>query len=441
MLRIAFALLIAIQSVPQGAPQDEIKDALAHAEALYYGARFGESITLLTRVDDSLKTLPGRRDEKINTKLRLALAYIGLNDTAKAKSLFVELFTLDSNYVLDAQQFPPKVMTVASEAKAEQSKLECQAAQDDAQKYLDSSKIGPFLDLMRSFKPKCAALATMAPAAAETFYRNGIAEYKRGEFSAALANLEAVVTLSPESSEHELAAQYIDIIQSKQQVNQDRLVLQWQRNLDAGQLTAAAADYRQMVSSNSGRSSAEVTRATSEYRKALAVLIGNWNRNCGVGDTATMNGIRKQINDLLPEPSFAEDLRAQMTPCTEPSRLVSASLAVDARTQSADSGASPDSCLEMQPQLALARLKTRVDPVISNDVRYYLKNSPQVTVRVKTRISENGDVAVISMADSNPILASSIKNAMAQWKFTPVRDSRGPRCVDTEIPMVIKLAQ
>src|SRR5215471_12700478 len=98
MLRIALVLLTALQSIAQGAPQDEIKDALA-------------------------------------------LAYIGLNDTAKAKSLLVELYTLDSNYVLDPQQFSPKVMAVASDAKAEQSKLECQAAQDDAQKYLETSKI------------------------------------------------------------------------------------------------------------------------------------------------------------------------------------------------------------------------------------------------------------------------------------------------------------
>ena len=49
MLHIVFALFLTIQSVPgaQGTGQDEIKDALAHAEALYYGARFGESLSLI----------------------------------------------------------------------------------------------------------------------------------------------------------------------------------------------------------------------------------------------------------------------------------------------------------------------------------------------------------------------------------------------------------
>src|SRR5262245_51822056 len=126
MLQIALALLTAIQPVAQTAPLDEVKDALVHAEALYYGARFSESVALLTRVDDSLKNQPGRLQDKINTKLRLALAYIGMNETAKAKALLIDLYTLDSNYELDPQQFSPKVIAVANEARADQAKVQCQ---------------------------------------------------------------------------------------------------------------------------------------------------------------------------------------------------------------------------------------------------------------------------------------------------------------------------
>ena len=84
MLGIVFVLLTTVQAAAQPAPQDEVKDALAHAEALYYAARFSDSIALLARIDDLLKTQPGKQPEKIDTKLRLALAHIGLNDTAKA---------------------------------------------------------------------------------------------------------------------------------------------------------------------------------------------------------------------------------------------------------------------------------------------------------------------------------------------------------------------
>jgi tetratricopeptide (TPR) repeat protein len=438
MLGIALILLTAIQPVAQTATQDEVKDALVHAEALYYGARFRESIALLTRVDDSLKIQPGRLQDKINTKLRLALAYIGMNDTAKAKSLLIDLYTLDPNYVLDPQQFSPKVMAVANEAKTDQTKVQCQAAQTDAKAYLENGKNAALLDLMRSMKRKCTALAAMEPEAADSLYKTGMLAYKRGEFGTALANFEAAVALAPQ---HELALQYIDLIQSKQQVNQDRLLLQWQREFDARQLPAAAADYRQIVASSNGRTTAQVTHVTTEYRKALMTLVETWNRTCPSGDAAAMNAIRGQISDLLPEPSFGADIRAQMTVC-EPTKTASTTTEVRTETiANVTPGPSIASCLEMQPQLVLARLKTRVDPVITNDIRYYLKNNPEMSVRVKAKISEAGDVTVISIQESNPILNSSIRNALVQWKFTPIRDQNGPRCVETEIPILIKLAR
>src|SRR5947207_11384965 len=102
MLGIVFVLLTTVQAVAQPAPQDEVKDALAHAEALYYAARFSDSIALLTRIDDLLKTQPGRQPEKIDTKLRLALAHIGLNDTAKAKSDDREVYALSPGHSTEA---------------------------------------------------------------------------------------------------------------------------------------------------------------------------------------------------------------------------------------------------------------------------------------------------------------------------------------------------
>src|SRR5678815_904535 len=92
--------------------------------------------------------------------------------------------------------------------------------------------------------------ATLEPAAADAFYRSGVAAYRRHEISAALSSFEATLAISPE---HELALQYIDLTQSKQQLSQDRLLLQWQRDFDARQWSNASVDYRQIVSTNDGR--------------------------------------------------------------------------------------------------------------------------------------------------------------------------------------------
>src|SRR5262249_13363853 len=119
MLHTAFTILMLLQSSAVPPSQDEVKDALSHAEALYFAARFNDSISLLTRVDDLMKAQQGHQQEKIETKLRLALAHIGLNDTNQAHSDFMALFAINPDYALDASQFSPKVITVATDAKAE----------------------------------------------------------------------------------------------------------------------------------------------------------------------------------------------------------------------------------------------------------------------------------------------------------------------------------
>src|SRR5256885_12841461 len=161
MFGIVFSLLMAVQSTAQPAPPDEIKEALSHAEALYYAARFDESIALLTRIDDVLKTQSGRQQEKIDTKLRLALSHIGMNETAKAKAFFMGLYALNPDYALDAEQFSPKVMAVASDAKTEQAKVRCNSAQAEARSHVDAGEIRSFLDLRRSVGPKCSPLEAM----------------------------------------------------------------------------------------------------------------------------------------------------------------------------------------------------------------------------------------------------------------------------------------
>jgi len=402
MFGIAFVLLTMIQSAPLATP-DEINDAIAHAEALYDAARFSDAITLLTRIDTVLSEQSGRLPEKVETKLHLALNSIGLNETAKAKSFFMELYALDLDYALNSQRFSPKVMDVAAEAKTEQTKMWCYDAQTNARTYLESGQTAAFLNLIQSAGSKCTALATLGPQAAETFYRVGIDSFKRGEFSNAMSSFETALRFSPE---HELARQYADLTYGKLQLGHDQ------------------------------------SSVTGEYRKALSALVENWNRNCGLADAATMSALRGQISELLPEPSFGEDIRAQMKPCEETKQAEEATPApqpeavvVSAKNNNADN------CIEMQSQVALTRLKTRIDPVITSDIRAYFPNNREIMVRVRARISENGDVTVAGMPDGHAVLNDAIRRAIVRWKFAPVRDESGPRCANTEIPFTLKLGQ
>jgi hypothetical protein len=114
-------------------------------------------------------------------------------------------------------------------------------------------------------------------------------------------------------------------------------------------------------------------------------------------------------------------------------------------TNAGDGGSCESRCHDrlpgIQSQLALTRLKTRVDSVISREAKKYLRNTGGTQVRVKARINETGDVAVTGVVEGNPILNNVVRDAVVQWKFSPIRDASGVRCVDTEIPLVLKLRE
>ena len=92
----------------------------------------------------------------------------------------------------------------------------------------------------------------------------------------------------------------------------------------------------------------------------------------------------------------------------------------------------------MNPQLALMRLKTRVSPQIPAVALDFVRNS-QSTVRVKARIDEQGNVNVTGTeGGGNNLVNNAVWSAVERWKFSPINDQTGPRCVETEIPIVIK---
>jgi tetratricopeptide (TPR) repeat protein len=425
MFHIAFVLLAAFQTVAAPISSGEIKDALAHAEALYYSAHFADSVALLVRIDQTLTQQSGPLQDRTETKMRLGLGYIGLNDNAQAKASFMGLFALDPDYKLEAAQFPPKVLAVVEDAKAEQMKERCYAAQTEARADIDKGKTAAFQDLLKSIGSKCPVLAAIAPQAAETYYRNGMASYKAGDFSKALSSFEAALTLSPE---HDLAREYADLTRSKLQVGQDRLLLQWQHDFGAKDYTAAGVDYRAIKSASVSGDTKTIAFVTEEYRKVLSGLVDNWNRSCTNFDAANQKAITGQISSLLPEPSFGDDIRRQMKKCEQEPKAEKVA-------------STPQGCLAMDSQLALTRLKTRVDPAMPVELRSFMKNNGPLVVRVKARINESGDVTVTGMPDSNPILNKVVRDAVNQWKFTAIRDASGLRCVDTEIPLALKFRE
>src|SRR5947207_8817289 len=142
---------------------DEITDTLARAESLSVEAKFKEAIQLLQHADDLLRPKTDRQPEKINVKLQLALAEMGLNDTAQARTSLREIYMIDADYRIDPQQFPPKVLALADEAKAEQNQVRCQIVRNDARKYFETWNATALVNLIQSMKSKCSGLEAIEP--------------------------------------------------------------------------------------------------------------------------------------------------------------------------------------------------------------------------------------------------------------------------------------
>jgi TonB family protein len=439
MLPYVFALLIWFQSPATQPAPDEIKDVLSRAESLYYEAKFNDSIQLLLRLNDVLQTKTDDVQDRINTKLLLALNHLGLNNSAAAKSLLVEVFALDPEYVLDPQQFSPKVVALAGEAKIQQMMGRCQAAVDSARQGLAAGDAASVLDVLRSMRPKCPDLAAVEPGAADLVYKKGLADYKQSDFPNAQQSFRTALKLVPG---HELAAQYLELTDSKLQLSEDRVLLRWQKNFDTHQYKAAASDYREIVVFDGDSNGQALNHVTTEYRKALTTLVDVLNQTCSSNDTVKMVQLRGQISELLPEPQFAKDIQSKMVPCTAPAvpmETKAAPAAVPAGTPAAkiaDSQPVNRGCFQMESRLALTRLKVRTEPEITREIRAFVQNAP-ITVRVKATIAENGNVTIATVQGSNAAVNNSVRSAVEHWKFSPAMDSAGARCVETEFPIVI----
>ena len=101
-------------------------------------------------------------------------------------------------------------------------------------------------NLTQPMKPKCIGLEAMDPDLSNMFYKIGVDQYKVGQFSDALEKFQLALKLVPK---HELAAQYLELTQSKLQVNSDRLLLEWRKSLDAREFKQTAMRYQQMKAS------------------------------------------------------------------------------------------------------------------------------------------------------------------------------------------------
>jgi tetratricopeptide (TPR) repeat protein len=317
IVTLALVFVVSTGLAVAGFAQEDFERTLSRAQALYYEARFKDSIDLLLPIDATLREQSNRAGLSVNVKLQLALGYIGQNEVNEAKSVFQQLCILDPEYSLDSNQFAPKVLALFEEARA-----------------------------------------ATAVNSADMLYKQGVEAYKHEDLEQAAKKFRAALRFRPD---HELAMQYAELAEGKMKLTMERRLL----------------DSRKLEAEESAKT------------KPLEEQLGS-----------------SSDFDATPEPAPPEP---RIVPAVEPG------------------------CLQMTSQLALVRLKTRVNP----DILPQMAPLNPVNIRAKVRIDESGNVAVTDIAGPNLYLNQAMRTAIEKWKFLPAILESERRCVETEIPIVL----
>jgi len=360
------------------APDADIRSTLARAEAAYYDARFTDAIALLSPLDTALEAKPDRIDDRVQIKLQLALAYIGLNQIPEAKARLSEIYDINPQFVMDPAKFAPKVLTLFNEVKASH--------------------------------------------ASEDTFKKAVEDYKRGHLPQSLSEFRTILKLNPNDV---FAAQYLKLIQERLEISIGLLALEWHSQFDANNFSQAAETYRQLVATNlEGKADLSLDQIRAEYRKALTSMFQSWSEACKAKDSVSVTRIRSDSNELLPDASIGEDILNRMTNCVS-SPAPRVDIAVKAPPPEPTNG-----CIRNPATIAMTRLKTRVEPQVPLEMR-----RKQLRVRAAVRIDDSGNTSVRALTGGSPVVNRAVVKAVQNWKFYPAKVDNQPRCVETELPI------
>lgn len=410
-----FWCLVALWSIvslspSQGLTQDDVANTLARAEKLYYDAQFQDTISVLAPLDVSLQSEPGLQDEKIRVKVLLALAYIGTNDKARAKSLFKEVAGLDADFSLSPEKFSDNVVALFDEAKAEQRADGCRQICQTVNRSLDTRDLAAVLDHVKAGSDTCTCLNAAALDAAELAYSDGAQNFREDDFADALVKFRQALEFNPE---HQLSRQYLEFTRIKLRLITDATFLEWRKNVDARQFGLAVNDYRKLQALNlEGMTDAQLSQMQTAYRQLLSESIEGWKRACQEGDAITMRNLWAKAIEVLPDHELAETILIDMK-CEK------------------------KFCSWTDPTAAMSHVVNRVEPVLPAEVRRSIAASLPTTVYAHVRIDETGNVEVVETQGINAGLRDTIRNAVEQWKFAPAVYGEPHQCTETIIPVVI----
>src|SRR5262249_31010489 len=144
----------------------------------------------------------------------------------RAKSYFLELFKLDFDHRLDTQNLAFKVIALAEEARKEQLAAKCCSIFDEAQNQLQFGNSDTVVKLIGFNNGRCLALTLLSAKTAELIFKDGLESFRKSRMTDALQKFCSALDLDPEN---ELASQYVELTQTKLEVNAVKTLIAWRK--------------------------------------------------------------------------------------------------------------------------------------------------------------------------------------------------------------------
>src|SRR6476661_8133979 len=108
-------------------------------------------------------------------------------------------------------------------------------------------------------------MLSLASKAVDVIYSEAMEANRQGDLVKAIQKLRTVLKINPE---HDLASEYLDLIENKIKVAADRILLEWRSEFEKKDFSKASAKYRELAALDTeNRAKPVLEQLQTEYRK------------------------------------------------------------------------------------------------------------------------------------------------------------------------------
>jgi tetratricopeptide (TPR) repeat protein len=195
VMRLLVLLALLIGSCIDVAAQSEIQNLLNEGRNLFYGARFGEAVRVLSAAEKLVDSSTSVADAAW-VKVYLGASYYALSENDSAKKTFAEICKIDRDFNITEKEFSPSIVDLFRLGKqqcvAEACETNCSAIRSAARNR-DPDQIKKAVDA--AGRCSCDDARQMA---AQVVVENAIDNYKKQQYALAQTQFQLAVNLSPQ---------------------------------------------------------------------------------------------------------------------------------------------------------------------------------------------------------------------------------------------------